>query len=115
MRDTCPWGNYVILYRGPGYQVKRIEINPKLRFSLQKHFKRAEKWIVLSGVGVATVGEKEIQVQSGSLVEIAVEQVHRMQNTGNEPLIFIEAQLGQYFGEDDILRLEDDFHRAIDK
>ncbi len=114
MRDTRPWGNYAILHQGPDYQVKRIEVSPKLRFSLQKHFKRAEKWIVVSGAGVATVGKKEIPVKRGSVVEIAIEEVHRMQNTGNQALIFIEVQFGQYLGEDDIVRLEDDFHRAND-
>lgn len=110
--DTRPWGNYVVLYKGPDYQAKRIEVNPALRFSLQKHSKRAEKWIVVSGSGVATVGVKEISVKRGSVVEIPVEVVHRMHNTGREALVFIEVQFGEYLGEDDIIRLEDDFNRA---
>jgi mannose-6-phosphate isomerase-like protein (cupin superfamily) len=107
-----PWGSYAHLYQGPDYQVKRIEVAPKLRLSLQKHSKRAEKWIVVSGTGVATVGKKEIPVKRGAFVEIAGEEVHRMHNTGDEALVFIEVQLGKYLGEDDIVRLEDDFNRA---
>ena len=110
--DIRPWGSCMVLHKGPDYQVKRIEINPKLRFSLQKHLKRAEKWIVISGVGVATVGKKEIPVKRGSVVEVALKEVHRMHNTGSEKLVFIELQFGEYFGEDDIIRLEDDFKRA---
>ncbi len=110
--NTRPWGSYEILHKGPNYQVKRIEVSPQLRFSLQKHMKRAEKWIVISGTGVATVGKKEIPVKRGSVAEIAIEEVHRMHNTGNEALVFIEVQFGEYLGEDDIIRLEDDFNRA---
>lgn len=109
-----PWGSYVRLCQGPDFQVKRIEVSPKLRFSLQKHLKRAEKWIVISGTGVATVGKKEIPVKRGALVEIPREEVHRMHNTGDETLVFIEVQLGEYLGEDDVVRLEDDFNR-VDK
>ena len=110
--DTRPWGGYTVLFKGPDYQVKRIEIKPGLRFSLQKHFKRAEKWIVISGSGVAIVGTKKVPVKRGSIIEVSVEEVHRMHNTGAEPLIFIEVQFGEYLGEDDIQRLEDDFQRA---
>ena len=110
--DVRPWGSSVVLHKGHDYQLKRIEVNPKLRFSLQKHLKRAEKWIVVSGAGVATVGKKEIPVKRGSIVEVALEEVHRMHNTGAEKLVFIELQLGEYFGEDDIIRLEDDFNRV---
>jgi len=107
-----PWGTYVVLHKGPDFQVKRVEVNPQLRLSLQKHSKRAEKWVVVSGAGVATVGRKEIPVKRGSVVEIPVEEAHRMHNTGRETLVFIEVQFGEYLGEDDIVRLEDDFNRA---
>ena len=109
-----PWGKYNILFKNAGYQVKRIEIKPKLRFSLQKHKKRSETWVVVSGQGLATLGKKEIKIKSGSVVEVARGQAHRMENTGRVPLVFIEVQLGKYFGEDDIIRLEDDFNRAGD-
>ena len=109
--DKRPWGNYTSLLIEGGFQVKRMEIDPGLRFSLQTHACRAEKWVFVSGVGIATVGDKEIPVKRGSLIEVAVGQVHRMHNTGKEPLVFIEVQLGSYLGEDDIVRLEDDFQR----
>ena len=110
--DTRPWGRYEVIQNAPDYKVKRIEVFPGKRFSLQKHFKRAETWMITSGEGIATVGQKEIPVKRGSVVQVALEEVHRMHNTGKEPLVFIEVQLGSYFGEDDIVRLEDDFKRA---
>ena len=110
--DTRPWGSYQILREGADFKVKRIEVKSGLRFSLQKHFKRAETWVVVKGLGVATVGKKELRVKRGSVIQVPVGQVHRMQNTGKGPLVFIEVQLGDYLGEDDILRLEDDFNRA---
>ncbi len=109
--DERPWGRYDILFKGPNFQVKRIEIKPGLRFSLQKHSKRAEKWIVVSGSGIATVGKNRIQVSRGSFAEVPLGEIHRMHNTGKEPLVFIEVQFGNYLGEDDIVRLEDDFSR----
>jgi mannose-6-phosphate isomerase-like protein (cupin superfamily) len=109
--DQRPWGGYRILLEEAGFKVKRIEVNPQLRFSLQKHGRRAEKWIVVSGEGTVTLGEREISVKRGSVIEVAIGQTHRMHNTGKEPLVFIEVQLGDYLGEDDIVRLADDFSR----
>lgn len=106
-----PWGHYDILHREPGIQVKRIEIDPGKRFSLQTHKHRGEKWTVISGEGLATLGAKEISVQKGSIVEIAVGVAHRLANTGKIPLVIIEVQFGDYLGEDDIQRLADDFGR----
>lgn len=107
-----PWGGYEVLHKEPGMQVKRIEIDSKKRFSLQKHFKRSEMWIFTSGEGIATLDGKEFPVRRGSRVSVEVGQVHRLQNTGDEPLVLIEVQLGEYLGEDDIQRLEDDFSRT---
>lgn len=107
-----PWGNYNILFAGDDFQVKRVEISPGSRLSLQKHSKRAEKWIVVAGSGIATVGKKKIAVKRESVVQIAVNEVHRLHNTGKKPLVVIEVQYGDYLGEDDILRLEDDFGRV---
>lgn len=106
-----PWGRYDVLFQGKGVQVKRIEVKPGMRFSLQKHMKRAEKWVVSEGHGTVTLGEREIPVSRGTVIEVAVEQVHRMHNTGPGPLVFFEVQLGDYLGEDDIIRLSDDFNR----
>lgn len=107
-----PWGNYQQLYVGVDFQVKRIEVNAGAKFSLQKHLQRAEKWIIVSGTGIATVGETPVNVGRGSFVDIQLGQVHRMENTCKEPLIFIEVQFGAYLGEDDIVRFQDDFGRV---
>lgn len=107
-----PWGRYQQLFVGTDFQVKRIEVNAGSKFSLQKHLRRAEKWIIVSGSGIATVGEGLAQVGRGSFVDIQLGQVHRMENTGAEPLVFIEVQFGSYLGEDDIVRFQDDFGRA---
>ena len=110
--DKRPWGNYRILHKEPGIQVKRIEVSPGLRFSLQKHAKRSEKWIVLSGTGLVTLGKQTIPVNPGVFVDVPTGEIHRMHNTGQEPLVFVEVQFGEYLGEDDIVRLEDDFGRG---
>ena len=108
---TRPWGNFKILLREPGIQVKRIEVRPGLRFSLQKHKHRAEKWIVLSGKGVATIKNKETPVTAGAYFDVPCGEIHRMQNTGRVPLVFIEVQFGDTLEESDIVRLHDDFAR----
>ncbi len=110
--ETKPWGSYSILFKSADYQVKRVEVGPGHRLSLQKHAKRAEKWIIVGGAGEATLGSKKIPVERGSVVDIPVEAVHRIQNTGKEVLVFIEVQFGAYLGEDDIVRLNDDYHRV---
>ncbi len=107
-----PWGNYLVLHIENGIQVKRIELKPGCRLSLQKHARREEKWTIASGSGVATVGIREIPVSRGSVIEVATGEVHRIHNTGPGLMVFIEIQLGDYFGEDDIVRLQDDFGRA---
>lgn len=112
LKETRPWGNYKVLLQEPGFQVKRIEVSPGARLSLQKHLKRAERWTIATGEGVATVGTDQVRVSVGSFVEVRKGQVHRIQNTGTIPLIFIEVQLGRELDENDIVRLEDDFGRA---
>lgn len=110
--EAKPWGAYTVLLAGEGYQVKRIEVKPGLRLSLQTHGKRSEQWTVVSGKGEAIVEDRRIPVGRGSVVEVPVGARHRMHNTGREPLVFIEVQFGDYLGEDDIVRIEDDFQRA---
>ncbi len=92
--------------------MKRIWVSPGQQLSYQRHQKRAEHWFVISGSGIATVDGHEIGIQTGSTVDIAIKQLHRIKNTGNDELIFIEVQTGTYFGEDDIERVEDDFGRV---
>lgn len=107
-----PWGTYTILENRSCYKVKRVVINPGHRISLQKHFKRSELWQIITGNGVVTLNEHNDLVKAGESVSIPVESPHRLQNSGTEPLILIEIQTGTYFGEDDIVRLSDDYNRV---
>jgi mannose-6-phosphate isomerase len=109
--DRRPWGSYTVLDEGPDYKVKRIEVLPKKRLSYQKHFRRAEHWFVISGTAKLTLNDRDFLVKSGESIDIAVGDKHRVENPGQRPLIFIETQTGDYFGEDDIVRFEDDFGR----
>ena len=106
-----PWGHYYKLFQEPGVWVKRVEVKPKARLSLQKHKKRSEKWIIVAGEGLAIVCEDEIPIHFGSVVNVPQGAEHRIANTGEEPLVFIEVATGQYLGEDDIERLQDDYAR----
>ncbi|MBU3014234.1 mannose-1-phosphate guanylyltransferase/mannose-6-phosphate isomerase [Poseidonibacter lekithochrous] len=106
-----PWGTYTILEDTPGYKIKRIEVKPGKRLSLQKHFHRNEHWIVVSGTATVTVGEERRLVRPNESTYIKMGEIHRLENEGKIPVILIEAQVGEYTGEDDILRIEDDFER----
>ncbi|MBI4431194.1 MAG: phosphomannose isomerase type II C-terminal cupin domain [Candidatus Omnitrophica bacterium] len=107
-----PWGKYEVLHLEPGFKVKRVEVNPSSRLSLQKHEKREEIWTVVSGEGIAIVDDREIKIKEGSTVHVPLGAKHRIGNTGKTLLIFVEVQLGDYVGEDDIVRFEDDYHRS---
>lgn len=106
-----PWGTYTVLEDSPGYKIKRIEVKPNSRLSLQKHFHRNEHWIVLSGTATVTVGEKTFAVRPNESTYIKMREVHRLANEGKIPVVLIEVQVGEYTGEDDIIRLDDDFKR----
>lgn len=106
-----PWGTYTVLEDTPGYKIKRIMVKPGKRLSLQKHFHRNEHWIVLSGTATVTVGEKTFSVHPNESTYIKAGEVHRLANLGKIPLTIIETQVGEYTGEDDIVRIEDDFNR----
>lgn len=106
-----PWGNYATLVQEKGYQVKRIEVNSNHRLSLQTHEKRAEKWTVVSGRAEVTLGERVFVADIGTVIEIPKKMPHRIKNIGTSSLIFIEVQIGDYLGEDDIVRLQDDYNR----
>ena len=106
-----PWGKYHKFHQEPGVWVKRVEVNPKARLSLQKHQRRSEKWIVVLGRGVAIVDGREIPVAPGSVVDVPRGAVHRMGNPHDNPLVFIEVACGDYLAEDDIIRIQDDYHR----
>lgn len=110
--DRRPWGTFTVLDEGDGFKVKRIEVLPGRRLSYQKHAQRAEHWVVVQGTAKITLDERELLVTPGQAVDIAIGMAHRVENPGNEPLIFIEVQRGDYLGEDDIVRLQDDFGRV---
>ncbi|OIP53989.1 MAG: mannose-1-phosphate guanylyltransferase/mannose-6-phosphate isomerase [Helicobacteraceae bacterium CG2_30_36_10] len=106
-----PWGTYTILEDSPGYKIKRIEVKPGKRLSLQKHFHRNEHWIVVSGTATVTVGETTRLVRPNESTYIKMGELHRLSNEGKIPVVLIEAQVGEYTGEDDIVRIDDDFSR----
>ena len=106
-----PWGTYTILDESVGYKVKRIVVKPGKRLSLQKHHHRSEHWIVVSGTAVVTRGDDTYTVNANESTYIPMGEIHRLENVGKIPLVMIEAQVGEYVGEDDIVRLEDDYQR----
>jgi mannose-6-phosphate isomerase len=110
--DERPWGNFTILDESDGYKVKRIEVLPNKRLSYQKHSRRSEHWFIIAGIAKVTLNDIEIVVKTGEAIDIPVEAKHRVENADNELLVFIEIQRGDYFGEDDIVRFEDDFGRS---
>jgi mannose-6-phosphate isomerase len=108
-----PWGNYTVLSEdAPDHKVKRIVVHPGKRLSLQLHAKRAEHWFIVAGVAQVTVDGTVTTLTPGEAIDIPREAAHRIANEGAEDVVFIEVQHGTYFGEDDIVRLEDDFGRA---
>lgn len=110
-KDVRPWGEYLVLEEAPSHKVKRIVVKPGGRLSLQYHQHRSEVWVVVQGQALVTLGETETLYIPGETVRIPRGMVHRVENTRNEDLVFIEVQLGTYFGEDDIIRLQDDYNR----
>jgi mannose-6-phosphate isomerase len=113
--DRRPWGTYTVLDEGEGFKVKRIEVLSGKRLSYQKHAQRSEHWVVVAGTATVTLDGREVLVQIGETIDIPVGAAHRVENAAAESLIFIEVQRGPYLGEDDIVRLQDDFGRAEEK
>lgn len=109
--DERPWGGYTVLGNDDGFQVKEIVVHPGKRLSYQRHALRSEHWYVVRGSGRITLDGEQSDLGVGDSVDVPIGQLHRIENTGTEPLIFIEVQLGSYVGEDDIERIEDDFGR----
>jgi glycosyltransferase involved in cell wall biosynthesis len=110
--DHRPWGFYRVLEDTPAYKVKRIHIHPGMRLSLQRHQRRLEHWTVVEGEALVTIEDEHRSLRPGDSIDIARGMLHRIGSSGTEPLVFIEVQRGEYFGEDDIERLEDDFGRV---
>jgi mannose-6-phosphate isomerase len=113
--DQRPWGTFTVLDEGEGFKVKRIEVFPGKRLSYQKHSRRAEHWVVVQGTAKVTLDDRQIVVEAGEAIDIGIGSAHRVENPGEQTLLLIEVQRGDYLGEDDIERLQDDFGRAPEK
>jgi len=111
MMGTPPWGKWLVLLDERDFKVKRIEVLPGHRLSYQKHFKREEHWQIVRGTGMVTIDGKDYVLKPGDCINIPRESFHRIKNIGETELVFIEVQRGEYFGEDDIIRIEDDYGR----
>jgi len=110
--DHRPWGYYTVLADEPDHKVKRICVYPGKRLSLQRHRCRAEHWYLLSGEAVVTLDGKEIPLRGRQSIDIPRGAAHRLFNAGKTEAAFIEVQTGEYFGEDDIERIADDYGRV---
>ncbi len=110
--ELRPWGSFTILEEGRGYKIKRIEVKPGHRLSLQMHHHRSEHWIVVSGTAKVVCGEKELILGCNQSTYVPQCTTHRLENPGVIPLVLIEVQNGEYLGEDDIVRYQDDYARS---
>jgi mannose-6-phosphate isomerase-like protein (cupin superfamily) len=111
--DERPWGSWTVLDDdAPDHKVKRLVVRPGKRLSYQRHSHRAEHWFIVRGTALVTRDGQEVVVGPGEAVDIALGAAHRVENVGTDDVVLIEVQHGDYFGEDDIVRLEDDFGRV---
>lgn len=109
--ELRPWGSFTVLEEGRGYKIKRIEVKPGHRLSLQMHHHRSEHWIVVSGTAKVICGDKEVLLRNNESTYVPQCTSHRLENPGVIPLVLIEVQNGEYLGEDDIIRYQDDYAR----
>jgi len=109
-----PWGSYTVLEEGPRFKIKRIYVRPLHKLSLQMHYHRSEHWVVVSGTANVTIQDEERLVHEGQSIFVPKSSIHRVENPGRVPLEIIEVQVGEYLGEDDIIRLEDVYGRIKD-
>jgi mannose-6-phosphate isomerase len=109
--DEKPWGKYYVLADEPNYKLKRIVVNPGQKLSYQYHHKRQEQWTIVEGNAIVVLDGNDIPLSYGESIFIPLGAKHRIMNPSDKPLIFIEVQTGTYFGEDDIVRLEDAYER----
>ena len=113
--EERPWGKFTTLLVREGCKVKEIEVNPGQRLSYQSHEKRKEKWVIFEGIATVTLNERKITLYPGESIEIPMKAKHRVENCEKKKkLKFIEVQTGTYFGEDDIIRYQDDYGRKED-
>ena len=113
--DERPWGRYLVLDDEARHKVKRIVVRPGQRLSYQRHAHRSEHWFVVAGAGVVILDGEEFAVKAGSAIDVPAGTAHRIHNTRDQDLVFVEVQHGDYFGEDDIIRLDDDYGRQIER
>ncbi|MEO0373895.1 MAG: phosphomannose isomerase type II C-terminal cupin domain [Cyanobacteria bacterium P01_A01_bin.17] len=109
--ELRPWGSFTILEEGHGYKIKRIEVKPGHRLSLQMHHHRSEHWIVIAGIAKVQRNEEETMLSTNESTYVPRFTSHRLENPGMVPLVLIEVQNGEYLGEDDIVRFDDDYAR----
>jgi mannose-6-phosphate isomerase len=108
-----PWGSYTVLDDTAfDHKVKRLVVSPGKRLSYQRHARRAEHWFFVNGTAIVTLDGVEYEVTAGESIDVGLGQLHRCENRGTTPVVFIEIQHGTYFGEDDIERVEDDYGRV---
>lgn len=110
--DVRPWGQYWVLEDAETHKIKRIEVNPEGRLSYQYHYKRSEVWTIVEGKAVITLDGTEKEYNVGDVAIIPQGVKHRIENKTQDKVVFIEVQYGTYFGEDDIVRIEDDYNRV---
>jgi mannose-6-phosphate isomerase-like protein (cupin superfamily) len=110
--DTRPWGSWQVLDEGEGYKVKRITVTPGSRLSYQTHEHRAEHWVVASGRATCVIAGETVVAEVGQCLDIEIGVPHRIGNADDAELVIVEVMRGAYLGEDDIVRLEDDFGRV---
>ena len=109
--EDRPWGSFDVLVDDVDHKVKTIAVHPGHQLSYQRHARRSEHWFVVRGEGVVTLDGTKVEVAAGSAIQVPVGVAHRIECTGEGQLVFLEVQHGESFGEDDIVRLEDDFGR----
>ena len=110
--ENRPWGSFTVLDEGEGFKVKRISVNPGHKLSLQYHHHRSEHWTVVQGEASVTLGEDIKQLKINESIYIPLKEKHALANEGEELMQLIEVQVGDYLGEDDIVRLEDRYGRV---
>jgi mannose-6-phosphate isomerase len=110
--DHRPWGSYTVLDDGVTHKVKRITVLPRKRLSYQRHARRSEHWFIVTGTALVTLDGTQTELTAGQSIDIPVGTDHRIENATDTQVVFIEVQHGDYFGEDDIVRLEDDYGRV---
>jgi mannose-6-phosphate isomerase len=109
--EARPWGSWHVIDVASGYKIKRIHVNPGCRLSYQTHQHRSEHWVVIFGMATCTIEGETIVAGPGESVDVPQGARHRLANLGQEELVIVEVQHGPYTGEDDIVRLEDDYGR----